>query len=315
MEGEMLKKQKFKDHIPTLPSVIQNFLRSRKAKGFAPGTLRFYHQNMQLFQRFVEQRSINFVEEINSLVLDDYMTWMTETGHKDGGKYMAYRTLKTFIRWYIVSYEPEGYRDPFLGYRGPKKSKLILDPVPVESVEAMLKACPVGTFVGDRDKAILMVLIDTGLRANELVQINMEDLSIDSGKIMIEHGKGDKKRVVFFGEKTRKALRRYLRWRGDAVPEHPLFSLTNGERVSYWSLRDMVEDRAKQAGVPHASLHSFRRGFALYSLQNGMDVYSLQHLMGHADLQVLRHYLKQSEQDLKIAHMRNSPMDRMKDDR
>ncbi len=67
--------------------------------------------------------------------------------------------------------------------------------------------------------------------------------------------------------------------------------------------------RAEAAGVPVPSLHAFRRSFALLSLRAGMDVYSLQRLMGHADLSVLRRYLAQTEEDLRRAHERCSPVD------
>ena len=70
-----------------------------------------------------------------------------------------------------------------------------------------------------------------------------------------------------------------------------------------------MKRRASLADVPAPSLHSFRRAFALECLRNGMDIYSLQHLMGHADLQILRRYLAQTDQDTEVAHRRGGPVD------
>ena len=71
----------------------------------------------------------------------------------------------------------------------------------------------------------------------------------------------------------------------------------------------MICRRAKQANVQPPELHAFRRWFALTCLRAGMDIYSLQQLMGHADLQVLRRYLKQTNQDMREAHQKASPVD------
>ena len=76
-------------------------------------------------------------------------------------------------------------------------------------------------------------------------------------------------------------------------------------------LTQMLRRRAKQAGVPYQSAHSFRRLFALTMLRNGVDIYSLQMLMGHADLQVLKRYLKLSNQDTQAAHIKGGPVEKL----
>ena len=68
---------------------------------------------------------------------------------------------------------------------------------------------------------------------------------------------------------------------------------------------------SKKAGIKAPSPHDFRRGFALEMLRNGIDVFSLQSLMGHSDLQVLRRYLKQTNKDLHLAHIKGSPVDKV----
>ena len=84
-----------------------------------------------------------------------------------------------------------------------------------------------------------------------------------------------------------------------------------GERITYWGVKDIMRRRANQAEVKTPELHAFRRWFALACLRAGMDVYSLQELMGHADLQVLRRYLKQTNQDIRESHHRANPVDNM----
>ncbi len=136
----------------------------------------------------------------------------------------------------------------------------------------------------------------------------MEDVDLDNGSVMVRHGKGGKSRIVFIGQKTRRAIRAYLHWRDERSPA--LFACRFGERLTYEGLRQLLERNASKARLPsRPTLHSFRRAFALNMLRNGTDVFALQRLMGHSDLQVMRRYLAQNDGDTQQAHMRGSPVD------
>ena len=170
----------------------------------------------------------------------------------------------------------------------------------------MLDTCE-RNFTGIRDKAILLSLLDTGARAQELLDITLSDVNPISGKITIRQGKGGKYRAVFLGKASRKALRKYLQVRN--AKNERLWITVTGDSLTYWGLREVIRRRAKKALVPVPGLHDFRRAFALECLRNGVDVYSLQKLMGHADLQVLRRYLAQTTEDIQRAHQQSSPVD------
>ncbi len=119
---------------------------------------------------------------------------------------------------------------------------------------------------------------------------------------------GSKSRTVYLGRKSRIALRRYLSKKGN---HRALFINICKERLGYSGLRMMLQRRALKAKVEYQSPHSFRRYFALEMLRNGVDIFSLQLLMGHADIQVLRRYLKIVSQDLLEVHRRASPVDNL----
>lgn len=97
--------------------------------------------------------------------------------------------------------------------------------------------------------------------------------------------------------------------RGELAADAPLWATANGQRLTYWGLRQVIRRRAKAAGVPVPGLHSFRRAFAILSLRGGVDLVSLQRLMGHSDLSVIKRYLAQTEGDLKAAHAKGGPVD------
>jgi len=165
-------------------------------------------------------------------------------------------------------------------------------------------------FTGVRDRLILLILLDTGLRASGLLALGFVNVNPIIGTLQIMHGKGDKFRVVYLGKKSRLALRSY--YRRIKNQEGALIIGVHGERLTYTGLRLLLQRRAKKAGVAYQSYHSFRRLFALEMLRNGINVFSLQLLMGHADLQMLRRYLKQVGSDLQEAHNKVSPVDQFR---
>ena len=137
--------------------------------------------------------------------------------------------------------------------------------------------------------------------------MNIKDVDLNTGAVIIRYGKGGKTRTVFIGHTTKRALRTYLHLRHDPSPV--LFISKDQERLTYDGLRLLLERRAKRAQLStKPKLHGFRRAFALNMLSGGVDIFVLQRLMGHSDVQVLRRYLAQNDEDNQLAHMRGSPV-------
>jgi site-specific recombinase XerD len=150
-------------------------------------------------------------------------------------------------------------------------------------------------------------LLDTGARAQEFLNINLEEFNHTTGEIFIRRGKGGKPRTVYLGRKSRKAVRGYFKFRTDG--SNSLWVTIHGERLTYGGLRSIVRRRAKLAEVEVPALHDFRRAFALNMLRAGVDIFSIQKLLGHADISMLRRYLDQTTDDIAAAHRIGSPVD------
>ena len=287
------------------------FLIDRRARGLSPGTLRFYTQKLHPLHRYLQSQGILNVESITAPIVRRFLLEFSVT-HNPGGVHAVYRAVKAFLRWYELEAEPEGWKNPMPKVRAPKVPQEALEPISLEDLRAMLATCK-GKSLGDRrDKALMLALVDTGLRASELTGLNVADVDMRTGAVMVRHGKGGKFRSVFLGSKARRALVSYLRMRAEVDDKAALFVTVMGGRLTYSGLRDIVRRRASKAGIsPAPTLHSFRRAFAIACLRNGVDVYSLQRLMGHADLSVLRRYLAQTQEDLRRAHEKAGPVDNM----
>jgi len=164
----------------------------------------------------------------------------------------------------------------------------------------------------DRDTALVLTLLDTGVRASELCGLTIGDLDTRTGALQVRKGKGRKGRTVYIGPQARRALLRYLMTRPDDPPSAALFpSLATGRPLTRNALLLLCRRLGARAGVPDCHPHTFRRTFALESLRAGMDIIRLARLLGHSDLQTVRQYLALVESDLEQAHREHGPVDRL----
>lgn len=284
------------------------FYQAKKAEGVSVYTLTFYKQQLGHFLKYCEAQVITRIEDITPNIIRLFLLWHEETGHNPGGLHAAYRVLRTFLFWYESEVEPDDWKNPIGKVKAPKVSIEPLNPVELSTISALITACQKGTFTGERDKAILLTLLDTGARAKEFLDINLDDINLITGEILIRQGKGRKPRMVYLGNKSRKVVRNYLKHRDDY--DKALWVTDDAERLTYGGLRAIINRRSKIAGLKPPTLHSFRRAFAINMLRAEVNLYSLQALMGHSDIKTLKHYLKLSTDDLTIAHQKGSPVDR-----
>ena len=137
------------------------------------------------------------------------------------------------------------WKNPMLKVKAPKGFLDPLEPISIEDIRALINTCQRGNFIGERDRAIFLFLLDTGARAQELCNTNIKEIDLNIGAVMIRYGKGGKTRMVFMGRKTRRIMRSYLRMRHDQSPV--LFVSKDRERLTYDGLRQLLERRAKLA--------------------------------------------------------------------
>lgn len=157
-----------------------------------------------------------------------------------------------------------------------------------------------------RDRAIIILFIDTGLRASELCGLKIKDYNSTTGAIDV-FGKGSKERTVIAETFARKALWRYLSGRPDAGDEDPLFASRSNLHLDNDSLRHLVQRIAVKVGIKDATLHRFRHTFAYNFLRNGGNPIELQRLLGHEEMDTVNIYVNLAESDLQAAQQRASP--------
>lgn len=300
---------------------FEAFLIDRRSIRLSKKTVAFYKIGLSNFLKFCSLNGIQSVEEITALIIRKYLLSLEDKGYTPGGIHCKWRAVRCFFNWYEIENNQEGWKNPIRNIKVKNPRIEPLEPADIEAVKAILRTC--GKKLGDahwrsryqflnaRDKVIILMLLDTGLRASELLALTLDNINPITGVVQVVHGKGGKSRTVYIGRKTRQQLRKYLKLAGKKIEDNRLFINHQEQPLTVNGLNQMFAERAKMAGVKKQSPHAFRRLFALTMLRNGVDIYSLQLLMGHADLQILRRYLKLTQTDTLEAHIRGGPVEKL----
>ncbi|MBO5721511.1 MAG: tyrosine recombinase XerC [Lentisphaeria bacterium] len=175
----------------------------------------------------------------------------------------------------------------------------------------LAKNAQLAAFASARDRAMIEVIYSGGLRISEAVGINLKDLDIFSGTVIV-HGKGKKERLCALGRPARTALRNYQQQRRqrpvENTPSAPLFVNHNGGRITPRSFQRNLKAYLQAAGLPpDFTPHKLRHSFATHLLDAGADLRSVQEMLGHANLGTTQIYTHVSTERLKEAYRKAHP--------
>lgn len=167
-----------------------------------------------------------------------------------------------------------------------------------------------------RDFMIIILLLDTGMRLGECLQITDEDLDMDERKICLpaERTKGRRARYVFFSTKTGKSLQRWPLYKDRYTNSKLLFHVKSGTPLEIHSFESSFKRYLERAGIEKKySPHALRNNFAKRCLMNGMDIYTLSRILGHSSVSVTENaYLDLTDRDLRRRYKNFSPIENLR---
>jgi integrase/recombinase XerD len=226
------------------------------------------------------------------------------------------RQLRVFANW--LAEPPHQYcqESPLRHLRLPKASDTYQMPLGADELARMLAICEREPALGVRDRAMLLLLFDSGLRAMELAHLTVGDVGLTSGVVRVGRGKGNKTRTVAIGTDTRMALRRYAVERNshrdvDRSDDAPFFLSVRRRAFSYFGLQSWLRRVATRAGVERAHLHLFRHSSAVETLDAGADLRTVQLKLGHASIATTQKYLNMASARLNRRQQQFSPVDHL----
>lgn len=289
-----------------LTAQFQGFLLSCRVDGLSPFTLKAYEYQIGKFIRFCSNIGARAPIEAQHIRL--FLLKLKETNNPTSvGDY--YKAIKRFFNWMVDEQLIE--KSPMLNIKPPRKQERIIRPFSRQDIDNLLVLCSGNRFLDYRNKAIMLMFLDTGLRVSELASIQLGDINLDSETIKVM-GKGAKERVVRLGKTAQKALFRYLLMRED---KHSCLWVTEeGKPLTAAGIQTTIKKLCYRAKITDAKRgpHTFRHTFATQALLNGASEREVQSLLGHSTQRMTQHYTAtiKSEHAIK-SHRQFSPVDRM----
>ena len=315
-----------------LSEAICGYKITKIADGYSENTIKGYQTTFNQLLDFTGDPEIS---KITSEQLKNFMYFLrveykprsnradANTHYKTTSLRNAWCAVRSLFRWCNVEI---GLKRPDLDLVKPEVSYPEIIPFQEEEIRRLVKQCskPIqSTRDGEtyyrksrsayRDRALILLLLDTGVRVSECAQIRIEDINLDDGTIFIRpvnSSRKNKSRVARIGQASLKAVKKYIQSRGKVFKTDPLFLTIENRAMDRRCIRLALQNVAKLAGVANVYPHRFRHTFAIQYLRNGGDIFSLQYLMGHNDPTMTRHYLHLAQIDINNAHRLASPADR-----
>jgi integrase/recombinase XerD len=276
--------------------------------GLAKNSLEAYRRDLTLFAAWLQEDRNKTLFAANADDLNAYFA----ARHASTKATSANRRLAVLKRFYQLALRQNKISvDPCLKMKSAKQPPRFPKTLSEAQVEALLAAPEVATPLGLRDRTMLELMYASGLRVSELVLLKSVELGMNEGVLRIT-GKGNKTRLVPFGEEARAWIERYLKEARAAILngqiDDALFVTARGgamTRQMFWTL---VKKHALKAGInAPLSPHTLRHAFATHLLNHGADLRVVQLLLGHADISTTQIYTHVARERLKQLHAQHHP--------
>jgi integrase/recombinase XerC len=273
------------DHLTfddTFDGMLQAFLFACQAKELSPRTIEYYEQTLTRFYNFCQGLKINSPAQVTPGHIRLFMVELRKTISAIS-VHAYYRAIKRSYHFLLR----EGFVkiNPMTNIEAPQRPKILIPPFTKEEITIFLHLCDENTFHGARNKALILLLLDTGLRLSEVASIQLKDVNVKLRTIKVM-GKGAKERVVGFSPTTLVYLIRYHTLCGKRFGEERgsrLWLTERGDPLAWRGIQMVIRKIKERSNIKgkRVSAHIFRRTFAVMSLDNDASQDDVQRLLGH----------------------------------
>ena len=271
----------------TIRECIDDFLIEQQVRGNSPETQKHYFRCLGLFERFQSPKN----PDISAVSVSDCKAYYIHLSNRNVSSVTVQtyiRALRAFLSWcYLEGYISENIPKKF---RLPKAQKKKIDILTDSEVEQLFRCLSGRDFISIRNYCIVALMIDSGLRLNEVVTIRRDKIHIAEGYAIV-NGKGNKERFVPLGLNSKRALLRYCAIVPNKEKETPLFVKDTLIPINQSTVKQLFRRLKVQADIPRLHPHLLRHSFATRYLENGGDIYSLQLILGHTSLEMVKKYV------------------------
>lgn len=296
-----------------LTKLISHFAQSNRAEGKSPKTVSWYTEMLFAFIKFLRANGLAAIlAELNTTAARQFVISEQGRGLSPYTVQGKVRALKAFSSWLFA----EGYTADNLlaNVKLPKVPAKMIEPLSAGEIDVLVSAQNPLTAIGSRNIALLVTLLDTGLRESELCNLRFADARIEEGYFKVT-GKGNKERVVPVGSTGQRVLWRYVfHFRPQPLGEANdyLFLTLDGKRLRPNAVKLLLKRWGRRAGVPRLHAHLCRHTYATNFLDYKCgDVFRLQQILGHTTLEMVRRYVHYSSARDMMQGRVSSPLDQI----
>jgi len=288
----------------TFRTTVEAFLAHGDASGHTAATRRTY---AGVLGRFRAAASLQDLADLTPAVIEHYLADL-RSRVRPVSAHKVYRTLRTFARWCAKTGRLT--TDPMAGLvmRAPKTLPRVPDDA---AVSRLLAACPT-TWEGRRNRAMIALLADSGLRKEELRRLRLGDLDLGTRLVHVHAGKGQKDGATFFGETTASLLRTWLAVHPAPQPGAPLCCTRDGTMLGPYTIALILGRLSRRAGLPQRiGPHALRHYAATSLLRRTGDLELVRRVLRHESLAMTLRYAVLTQTEVAAKFLHASPLDHL----
>lgn len=273
-------------------------------RGFTAKTVGAYRHDLGKFSEFADRELGGAWQagDVDQHLVKGFMQFLADKGNSAVARGRKLAVLKSFFKY--LTAESKVKTNPTTQVRMPKIQQKEPSYLTEQEYKRLLKTVKNNAtrYFKQRDTAIITMLLGTGLRLNELVEMNIGDVNFDDNTIKATR-KGNQERILPVNEEVLVAIQRYLKTRENTSSQEPLFMSKRNRRIDTASVWHLVKKYLRQAQIEKDKLspHTLRHTFATTLLKQGENLLTIKQLLSHKNLRTTERYLHINGEDLKAA--------------
>lgn len=271
-------------------------------------TINGYDYEITKFLDYLNDNHLDY-KKINLDMIRNYLKYLDSLKYKKNSISKNLSSLRSYYKF--LTEEKVVLNNPFKNISNPKKDKKLPDFLNYEEINKLFESADTTTPLGLRNRCILELLYDTGIRVSELVNLKINDIEFDK-KIINILGKGKKERIVYYGDYLQEVLDKYINdsrkyLLNNKLSEYLILN-NNGSKITTRGVEYIIDKMVNEAAIKHKiSPHVLRHTFATHMLNGGADIKSIQQLLGHESLSTTGIYTHITNDVLRQEYLKNHP--------
>ena len=276
-------------------SILDNYMDYiKEEKRLSINTVDAYIRDAIQFNDYLKEHSKVNILDTNKTVVITYLSYLQKNGKAISTISRNLASLRCFYQYLLNNNFI--LEDPTFNLKSPKSEKKLPNVLNENEIQLLISQTNLDTEKGTRDRAMIQLIYSAGLRVTEVLDLNIEDLNIESSLLRLRQD--NMSRILPLDKQAIESLINYLeQYRTDSIEDEPLFINLQGERLTRQGIWKIFKQYSKMAGIDKdITPHILRHSFAIHMLNSGVSLVKIQKMMGHTDLSTIQSYLLISEE-------------------